>query len=151
MSKSYFAAIFTVFLISFVWKIPLLSGSCESTFGSFQEILQNYQQAGRLLRDKALKLSRKRVITKMECLDVCLRNDSCDFFELKQVFRLDKKRKRWICAIRRRITSDYIDTKLVKVTKWIHFNVSSHDLHQVSFAALSPIVTVSTAGLKQIS
>jgi len=138
MSKLYFAAVYTVFVISFVLKIPLLSGSCERAFGSFQEILQDYQQAGRLPRDEALGLSKKRVFTKMECLDFCLRNDSCDFFELKQVFRLNKKRRRWICEIKRRLRSGYMDTKLVKVTKWIHFNVSSHDLQQVSLAPLSP-------------
>ena len=131
MSKLYFAAV----VISFLLKIPLLCGSCQSAFGSVQEILQNYQQAGRF--PEALRLSRKRVFTKMECLDFCLRNEKCHFFELRQVVRLNKKKKHWICAIRKRPTSSYIDTKLVNVRKWIHFNVSSHYLHQVSFAALS--------------
>ena len=136
MSKLYFAAILSVFLISFVMKIPSLCGSCQSAFGSFQEILQNRQQAGRFPRNKALSLSRKRVFTNMECLDFCLRNAACDFFELRQVLRLNKKRKPWICAIKRRLSSSNIDAKLPKVRKWIHFNVSSLHLHQVSFPGL---------------
>lgn len=95
---------------------------------------------------EALRLSRKRVLTKMECLDFCLRNETCDFFELRQVLRLNKKRKHWICAIKRRLTSSYIDTKLIRVRKWIHFNVTSHYLHQVSFAALSPTVATRCVG-----
>lgn len=146
MSKLYFAAVFAVFVISFVLKIPLLCGSCQSAFGSSQEILQNHEQAGRLPREEALRLSRKRVLTKMECLDFCLRNETCDFFELRQVLRLNKKRKHWICAIKRRLTSSYIDTKLIRVRKWIHFNVTSHYLHQVSFAALSPTVATRCVG-----
>lgn len=132
MSKLYFTAAFTVFVIPFVLKIPLLCGSCQSAFGSFQDILQNYQQAGRFPRDEASILSRKRVYTKMECLDFCLRNETCDFFELRQVLR--KESQYWICIINTRLTSSYIVTKLVKGRKWIHFNVSSHYLHQVSFA-----------------
>ena len=87
MSKLYFAAV----VISFLLKIPLLCGSCQSGFRSVQEILQNYQQAARF--PEALRLSKKRVFTKMECLDFCLRNEKCDFFELRQVVRLNKKRK----------------------------------------------------------
>lgn len=133
MSKLYFTAVFTVFVIPFVLKIPLLCGSCQSAFGSFQDILQNYQQPGRFPRDEAFTHTRKVVFTKMECLDFCLRNETCDFFELK----IKKKRQYWICVIKARLTSSYVVTKLVKVGKWIHFNVSSHYLHQVSLAALS--------------
>ena len=137
MSKLYFTAVLTVFVIPFVLKIPLLCGSCQSAFGSFQEILQNYQQAGRFPRDEVLKLSRERVFTKMECLDFCLRNEMCDFFELRQVLSLKKKRQYWICVIQKRLTNS-TSTKLVRVGRpWIHFNVSSHYLHQVSFAELS--------------
>lgn len=138
MSKLYFTAVFTVFVIPFVLKIPLLCGSCQSACGSFQEILQDYQQAGRFPRHEVLRLSRKRLFTKMECLDFCLRNEMCDFFELRQVLSLKKKRQYWICVIQKRLTSRTSGTssKLVKVRKpWIHFNVSSHYLRQVSFAA----------------
>ena len=135
MSKLYFTAVFTVFVIPFVLKIPLLCSSCHGAFGSFQEILQNYQQGGRFPRDEVLRLSRKRVFTKMECLDSCLRNEMCDFFELRQVLSLKKKRRYWICVIQKRRTSR-TSSKLVEVRKpWIHFNVSSHYLRQVSFAA----------------
>ena len=137
MSELYFTTVFIVLVIPFALKIPLLCGSCGSAFGSFQEILQNYQQAGRFPRDEELKLSRKRVFTKVECLDFCLRNEMCVFFEMRQVLRLKKKRQYWICVIQKRLTSSYIDTKLVKVRNWIHFNVSLHYLHQVSFAELS--------------
>lgn len=136
MSKLYFTAVLTVFVIPFVLKIPLLCGSCQSAFGSFQDILQNYQQSGRFPRDEAFTHTRKVVFTKMECLDFCLRNETCDFFELRQVY-LKKKRQYWICIIKTRLTSSYIVTKLVKVRKWIHFNVSSDYLHQVSLTALS--------------
>lgn len=149
MSKLYFVAIFTVFVISFVLKIPLLCDSCQSVFGSFQEILRNRQQAGRFPQDAALRLSRKRVFTNMECLDFCLRNVACDFFELRQIVRLNKTRKHWVCAIKRRLTCSSVDTKLVQVKKWIHFNMSSHYLHEVSCAVLLllPLV-VSGVGTK---
>ena len=133
MSKLYFAVFF---VISFILKIALLCDSCQNAFESFQEILQNRQQAGRFSRNDALSLSRKRVFTNMECLDFCLRNAACDFFELRQVVGINKKRKRGICILKKRLSSSHIDTKLVKVRKWIHFNVSSQYLHQVSLAAL---------------
>lgn len=130
MSKLYFAVLF---VISFILKIALLCDSCQNAFGSFQEILQNRQQAGRFSRNDALSLSRKRVFTKMECLDFCLRNAACDFFELRKVVGLNKKRKRGICIPKKRLSSSH---KLVKVRKWIHFNVNSQYLHQVSLAEL---------------
>lgn len=129
MSKFHFVAVFTVFVVSFVLKIPLLCDSCQNDFGSYQEMLENRQQVGKFPRDAASELSRKWVISNMECLDICLRNAACDFFELKQLVRVKKWRRYWVCAIKRRINS--IDTKLVYSRRWIHFNVSSHYLHEV--------------------
>ena len=123
-----FAAVSMVFLIS---EIPRLCDSCQSAFGTFQEILQSRQQYGKLPRKAAMQLSRKRVFTKMECLDICLRNTVCDFFEVRH-FKLNNTMKpQWVCDIKRRLTS--IGTKPASLAHgWIHYNVTSHNLQKVS-------------------
>lgn len=115
----------------FVLTIHLL---CESCQNSFQQILQTRQQYGaRTL--PCTRLLRKRVISKMECLDICLRNPLCYGFQMKhKIWNGTAKRKHWICKINRRMNST--EVKLVKSSSesshWIHFNVSSRELQQVS-------------------
>lgn len=75
---------------------------------------------------------RKVVFIKMECFDFCLWNEICDFFELK----IKKKRQYWICVIKVCFMSSYVVMKLVKVGKWIYFNVSLYYFYQVSFVVL---------------
>lgn len=130
MFKLHRFTVFAICMVRFVFEIPLFCDSCQNSFVSFEEILQRRQQTGKFPRDAALTLLRKRVFTNMECLDVCLRNTMCDFFEIKHVVALNSTRK-WVCAIKRREIS--MDAELIKsASGWIHFNVSSHELHQVS-------------------
>ena len=131
MFKLHFLAVPTVLAVCLVLKIPVLCVPCPTAFGSFQVILQKRQKAGKIHRDAALTLLRKRTFSNMECLDGCLRNAMCDFFELKYSVKLNSTRGHWICVIKRRENSMY--TPLVqRASGWIHFNVSSQDLQEVS-------------------
>lgn len=117
----------------FVLTIHLLCESCQNSFITFQQILQTRQQYGvRTL--PCTRLLKKRVLSKMECLDICLRNPLCYGFHMKhKTWNNTAKRKHWICKINGRMNST--EVKLVKSTgssQWIHFNVSSRELHQVS-------------------
>lgn len=117
----------------FVLTIHLLCESCQNSFITFQKILQTRQQYGvRTL--PCTRLLKKRVLSKMECLDICLRNPLCYGFKMKhKTWNNTAKRKHWICKINGRMNST--EVKLVKSTgssQWIHFNVSSRELHQVS-------------------
>ena len=116
----------------FVSKIHLVCESCQNTFVTFQQILQTRQQYGRSPKNASMKLSQKRVFSKMECLDICLRNPLCHGFQMRQR-TWNNTAKHWICQINRRINST--EVKLVKGNgsnpDWIHFNVSSRELQQV--------------------
>lgn len=123
MFKYYFTA---VLIVCLVLEVHLLSGSCQN---AFQNILQTHQQPGKFPRDGAIKLLGTRVISRMECLDICLRNAMCDFFDMKKV-RFENATKHWICSIKQRLYPT--DTKPLKANWWFHFNVSSHKLQEVS-------------------
>lgn len=63
--------IFSCFLISFV--------TGESCWNSFENILETRQIPGRLDKDQRW-LTKQFVVSKMECLDICLRTTRCAFF-----------------------------------------------------------------------
>ena len=107
--------IFSCFLISFV--------TGESCWNSFENILETRQIPGRLDKDQRW-LSKQFVVSKMECLDICLRTTRCAFFYLKQ------RIKNWICIILDK--TPWESDKLVRQnTGWMNFNVSSQKLHEV--------------------
>ena len=128
--KPHFARALTV--ACFVLTIHLLCESCQNSFATFQRILQTRQQYGRSPSNESMKLSKKRVLSKMECLDICLRNPLCSGFQMRHK-PSNNTSKHWICRLNRRINST--EMKLVKCSgsnHWIHFNVSSRELQQVS-------------------
>lgn len=115
---------------------PVHCQFCQNAFGNFQEILQTRQLAGRSHKTTKMVISKQRVITKMECLDICLRTEECGSFDM------NLKNKFWICLIivsrgliNRRVNPQDTIPELVKQGSskgWLHFNVSSQELHEVS-------------------
>lgn len=107
--------IFFCFLISFV--------TGESCWNSFENILETRQIPGRLDKDQRW-LSKQFMVSKMECLDICLRTTRCASFYLKQ------RIKNWICIILYK--TPWESDKLVRQnTGWMNFNVSSQKLQEV--------------------
>lgn len=107
--------IFSCFLISFV--------TGESCWNSFQNILETRQIPGRLDKDQRW-LSKQFMVSKMECLDICLRTTRCASFYLKQ------RIKNWICIILDK--TPWESDKLVRQnTGWMNFNASSQKLQEV--------------------
>ena len=107
--------IFSCFLISFV--------TGESCWNSFENILETRQIPGRLDKDQRW-LTKQFVVSKMECLDICLRTTRCAFFYLKQ------RIKNWICIILDK--TPWESDKLVRQnTGWMNFNASSQKLQEV--------------------
>ena len=107
--------IFSCFLISFV--------TGESCWNSFENILETRQIPGRLDRDQRW-LSKQFMVSKMECLDICLRTTRCAFFYLKQ------RIKNWICIILDK-TPWESDELVRQNTGWMNFNVTSQELQEV--------------------
>ena len=129
MMKLHFAR--PLIVACFVLTIRLLCESCQNSFVTFQQILQIRQQYGRSLPNASVMLSKKRVVSKMECLDICLRNPLCYGFQMRHKTS-NNTAKHWICKINRRINST--EVKLVESSGWSHlinFNVSSRELQQV--------------------
>ena len=108
--------------------------SCENTFGNFQEMLQRYQQPGRLKPKASMKLFQQQVFTHMECLDICLRTAECGSYDVKQRYLDNPRKPFWICVINRRVNSQGLTPILRDNQKgWTHFSVSSQDLQKVSY------------------
>ena len=134
--KPYSARALTV--VFFVLTFHLLCESCQNSFVTFQKILQTRQQYGRI-PNAGMRLSKKRVLSKMECLDVCLRHPLCYGFQMRHR-PLNNNAKHWVCKINQRINST--EAKVVKSSgsnhvHWIYFNVSARELQQVSFSGHS--------------
>ena len=128
--KPHFARTLTV--ACFVLKFHLLCESCQNSFVTFEQILQTRQQYGRSLPNASVKLLKKRVLSKMECLDICLRNPTCHGFQMRHKTS-NNTAKHWICQINWRINSTEVkQAKRSGSNHWIHFNVSSRELQQVS-------------------
>lgn len=143
MMKPHFAIALTVAF--FVLTIHLPCESCQNSFATFQQILQTRQQYGRAVPHTTIKLLKQRVLSKMECLDICLRNSLCHGFQIRQKTS-NNTAKDWICIINRRANST--EVKLAKgngLNHWIHFNVSSRELQEVSSSGRS-VVLLSSFG-----
>ena len=100
-------------------------------------MLQSLQQPGRFQADGSIKLFRRTVFTKMECLDICLRTSQCGSFNMKQTQTGNGTRtvrKPWICVINRRVknSKDTMPDPTGEDTGWIHFPVTSQKLEEVS-------------------
>ena len=107
--------------------------SCHNATKNFQEMLQSLQRPGRFEADGGIKLFRRTVFTKMECLDICLRTSECGSFNMKQSQSEKGTKKSWICDINRRVNFEGTMSDLTdKNTGWIHFPVTSQKLQEVS-------------------
>ena len=110
--------------------VPLHSDSCRNDFESFQEIFQTRQQSGRIRRRIGLAISTQLVVTKMACLDACLRTVQCASFDVK-ITRPDKNGLRyWACKINRQEPKSL--ELVARESGWRHVNVSSWQLQEVS-------------------
>ena len=118
-----------------IWLFLILVTSlrcqvCRNAIANLQEILQTRQIAGRFNKNTKMLISRQHVVTKMGCLDNCLRTAECGSFDMK------KNKKYWLCLINRRL--EYGEDKIPRLVKsdsskgWIHFNVGSQELQEVS-------------------
>ena len=129
MSTANLSTFFCGFFLLFAFSQPCQS--CHNATKKLQEILQSLQQPGRLEADGAMKLSRRPVFTKMQCLDICLRTSECGSFDMKQTQSEKGTRKSWICVINRRVDGTMPDIT-DKTAGWIHFRVTSQELQEVS-------------------
>lgn len=134
MMKLHFAIFST--MMCFAFTILLLCESCQDPFETFQQILTSRQQHGRLRPNETMKLSKERVFTKMECLDFCLRNPLCYSFQMKHKVSGGTK-KYWICQTV--IGQHSTPPRSTGFKRWIHFNVSSYELQEVSSLGQSVI------------
>ncbi len=106
--------------------------SCQNAPGNFQQILKRHQLSGRLMAHTGMKIFRRFVFTKMECLDICLRTEECFSFDMQQTQSTDGTTF-WFCVINRKVNSQGIVPVMAGHHKgWIHFNVSSQQLQEVS-------------------
>ena len=114
--------------------ISVFCESCENRFGKFQEISQRCQEPGRLEPRASTKLFHQKVITQMECLDICLRTADCGSYDVKLKYLENPRKPFWICVINQRVNSQSLAPKLVgKQNGWTHFSLSSQDLQKVSY------------------
>ena len=131
MSTAGLSTLFCGFVLLFA--LPHRCKSCHNATKNFQKILQSLQLPGRFEPDGSMKLFRRPVFTKMQCLDICLRTSECGSFDVKQMQSEDGTMKFWICVINRRVNSQGTMPELTGQTKgWFHFSVSSQELQEVS-------------------
>ena len=107
---------------------------CHDAIKNFQDILESRRQPGRFEADGSMKLFRRTVFTKMQCLDICLRSSHCGSFDMKQTQSENGTKRSWICVINRRVNFEgtVLDDLTGKNTGWIHFQVTSQELQEVS-------------------
>ena len=124
---------FTVFIWAyFLCVTPVICDSCQNAFETFQKILQTRQQPGRFYRGRRIsEITTHFVFTKMECLDTCLRTTECASFEVKVTRPDHNGSKEWVCVINLRPENKSLEL-VGKRSGWIHVNVSSQELEEVS-------------------
>lgn len=113
----------------FLLFVPLPCYSWQNHFESFQDVFRTREQLGRF--PSSLAISNHKVVTKMECLDTCLRSPYSASFQMKKRSSGSRRGRYWPCIINRQ-ESQMLELKGQDRTKWIHFNVSSQELQQVS-------------------
>lgn len=126
--KLQFIAVFTR-TIQFLSVAPLFCHSCQNDFEAFKEILQTRQKPGRVRRRIVPTISSQVVVTKMACLDQCLRTTQCGSFDVKRRPRGNNGRRFWVCIINRQ-ANNFLSLTGVH-SRWIHANISSQELQEV--------------------
>lgn len=124
-----------VFIGVLISVLPLSSQMCQNVFGDYQEILQSRQEPGKFRPNAGMRLFKQCVFTKMQCLDICLRTAECGSFDMKQRYSKDNTTILWSCIINRRVHPQRNVSELALKNKsaWMHFNVSSKELQEVSY------------------
>lgn len=119
MIKESLLRIFFCFLIFFV-----TGGSCWNSYDNFENILRTRQIPGRSDNGQH-RLSKQFVVSKMACLDICLRTTRCASFNL-----LERTNKKWNCIILDKTPRESDKLKRTD-TGWMNFNVSLQELQKV--------------------
>ena len=103
--------------------------SCQNDFKSFQKILKMRQQIGKIRRRLGMEISSQYVVSKLACLDACLRTTRCASLDLKKTPPNHIGQGLWLCVINRqgRKTQGLI----AQESGWKHVNVSSQELLEV--------------------
>lgn len=101
--------------------------ACDTQFGMVFDVnhkeMQHRMLHGKRLSRTIPSLLSRGVFTILECLDMCLRFDRCASFDL------DTSRHQKVCKIHGAVKSR---KPFVKDESWIHFDLSSEYLKQVS-------------------
>lgn len=131
MAKLYLATVVVVVFSAVV--INNLVNPCRNVYESFRDILGRHRRQGRVSSNTTVSLLRQFVFTKMECLEICLRNPLCDSFEMRQKFKVNDKKNMWACKIYQisKSTEKKEDTN-AGLNNWIHFDISSQKIEKVN-------------------
>lgn len=128
MAKLYIATV----VVCSAFAIGTLINPCQREYRSFRDTLQKHRREGRVLSNSTVSLPRQFVFTKMQCLEICLRNPLCDGFEMRQ--KVNNEKNMWACKIYRiSNSSEKKQETNAGLKNWIHYNISSLELRKVSF------------------
>ena len=128
MAKLYIATV----VVCSAFAIGTLINPCQREYRSFRDTLQKHRREGRVLSNSTVSLPRQFVFTKMQCLEICLRNPLCDGFEMRQ--KVNNEKNMWACKIYRiSNSSEKKQDTNAGLKNWIHYNISSLELQKVSF------------------
>ena len=120
----------TFSLCFFALVIIMRGESSKSHFQTLQHFSRTRQLPGRIFEGAELKLSEQRVVSKLECLDICLRTATCSSIDMM------RKPENWTCVIYKSNPNSQAG-RVLKPTRqyngWLHFKVSSQELQEVSF------------------
>ena len=119
-------------MVCSAFAIGTLINPCQRGYRSFRDTLQKHRREGRVLSNSTVSLPRQFVFTKMQCLEICLRNPLCDGFEMRQ--KVNNEKNMWACKIYRiSNSSEKKQETNAGLKNWIHYNISSLELRKVSF------------------
>lgn len=119
-------------MVCSAFAIGTLINPCQRGYRSFRDTLQKHRREGRVLSNSTVSLPRQFVFTKMQCLEICLRNPLCDGFEMRQ--KVNNEKNMWACKIYRiSNSSEKKQETNAGLKNWIHYNISSLELQKVSF------------------
>ena len=128
MAKLYIATV----VVCSAFAIGTLINPCQRGYRSFRDTLQKHRREGRVLSNSTVSFPRQFVFTKMQCLEICLRNPLCDGFEMRQ--KVNNEKNMWACKIYRiSNSSEKKQETNAGLKNWIHYNISSLELQKVSF------------------
>lgn len=130
MAKLYIATV----VVCSAFAIGTLINPCQRGYRSFRDTLQKHRREGRVLSNSTVSLPRQFVFTKMQCLEICLRNPLCDGFEMRQ--KVNNEKNMWACKIYRiSNSSEKKQETNAGLKNWIHYNISFLELQKILLKA----------------